>query len=145
MARKILFACICLYGNTANVFLDPDITIDSIVAPEPGYPVTVLTKDQGRTCNFAVNHLEAWHKAVDDRPISWHPFALPSNDLIFFWITVTAARAYLNRKYTLTALRNEITFLPACPCSCGASICDSIHPRGQDGHIKSHNAMVLRG
>lgn len=86
MARKILFPCICLYGNTANAFLDPDITIESVVAPEPGYPVTVLTEDQGRTRNFAVNHL--------------------SNDLIFFWITVTAAPAYLNRKYTLTALRN---------------------------------------
>ena len=113
MARKILFPCISLYGNTANAFLDPGITIDSIVALEPGYPVTVLTEDQGRTCNFAVNDLEAWHKAVDDRSISSHPLALPSNDLIFFWITVTAAPAYLNRKYTLTALRDETTFLHA--------------------------------
>ena len=59
MARKILFPSIFLHGNTANAFIDPGITIDLIVAPEPGYPVTVLTEDQGKTCNFAVSHLEA--------------------------------------------------------------------------------------
>ena len=81
--------------------------IDSIIAPNQGYPVTVLTAEGGRLCQIARKTLAVWSRDPLTKNL---PVALPGNNASIA-ITLAAGSPFLNHEHNLTATLDGKTFI----------------------------------